>query len=857
MKKFILLIICFLFCQTFIWAYFNELQVRQLFPSTTRLVFQLNNNWDLITPDDTYSKITLPHLTTSKSRLIYQREFRIDKNILDKFSWNLVFLGIASDVEIYVNEQFVGKFSSNYLPFNVELSRKILTTNNLLKLILTPDLSSTNNFQNDIFAPELFRGIPRDIFLEARPQLSVSNISYSSKLNNVLNFATIDINFSVQSKDLDNLFKANATDSSINKISNINQFSYQIQLREKSSKLVIAQTDFLPFSIDPYREILLSNKLNVSNFKLWSLQSPNLYEIVCKLYSSGNLIDEFITNFAFRKFEIIKDKENPYFKLNEKKFVFKSIGFIENFVQQGKINLPSKFEEDFRQIKVLGANAIVFKYFYPNRYLLELCDQYGLLAFIDVPLYNLSQRFFTSENTLAHYTNQLKNAVNVYSSNPSVIGFGIGRGIDDFGENYGTFVARLSKIIKEKTDKITYKTVYPENKNSFNESFDFIFFQTFETREKFDKVSELFKSFKQQSLPLPVVLSFGVAIQNYNHEGYSNPFSVEYQGYLAGNLFRLATINDGNGVLFNNFNDYYSYYPILQTQYIDNKIVTNGLIDIYNKNKTSFATIKALFNDENPPLLDIGNFSNTVYTFILLSLLLIIIFLAIYSRFRRFQEYFIRALIRPYNFYADIRDQRILSPSLTYILGVIIALTFGIFFESLSYYFISSEKFQFLATIILPDLFIQIVFYKIIWFPIAGVTVFALIFIVKIYLIALIIRIFAYLTNRRINYFDVMNITIWGSLPIVFLLPFDLILFKLLQMNSFFFELVAIFAILLFLISILRIFKATAVVFDVRLQQVYLIGIAIISVIFLAIYLLYQSQAEILNMVSYFVSVLV
>ena len=838
------------------FAYFKENQIKQLFPSTTRLVYQLNNNWDLITPENSYSKLNIPHLTHSKSRLIYQREFSIDKSMLDKFTWSLVFLGVASQIEVFVNEQFVGKFSSNYLPFNVDLPRKILASNNILKLILTPDESNKNNLQNDIFAPSQFRGIARDIFLEARPQLFISNLSFKSSINNNYTNSSITITIAIQSKDLDNLFRTSTIDTIVAKIGEAKQYAYQIQLREKDTKTIIAQTDYNTFSIDSYREITKTNNLSVSNFKLWSIQSPNLYEIVCRIYSNGVLIDEHIANFAFRKFEIIQNTENSYFRLNGNKFTFKAVGYIENFIQQGKINLPTKFDEDFRQLKVLGANAIVFKYFYPNKYLLDLCDKYGLLVFIDIPLYNLPITAISSENNIAFYYNQIKNALNVYSSNPSVIGFGLGKGLEDNKPSYQAFLSKMGKLIKENTDKFIYKTIYPENKNTTNDFIDFVFFQTFETREKIDKVNELYKNIKLKYGSIPVVLSFGVAIQNDNHEGYSNPFSVEYQSYLASNLYRLSIINNGNGSLVNNFNDYYSYYPILQTQYIDEKFVTNGLIDIYNKNKTSFAVVKALFNDENPPLMDIGNYTNTVYTFILLSILLILVFLAMYSRYKRFQEYIIRALLRPYNFYADIRDQRILSPSLTYFLGAIIALSFGIFFESLSYFFITSERFQFLLTIFIPDLFTQSLIYKLIWIPIAGIAVFALLFLLIIYLIALIIKFFAYITNRRVNYFDVMNITIWGSLPILFLLPIDLILFKLLQLDSIIFNIVLVFSILIFISSIFRILKATSVVFDIKFQQVYLIGIGIIAVFVFAIYLVYQSQSDFSSLISYYFSVL-
>lgn len=852
--KYLLLILTIL--TNISYGYFKESQIKQLFPSNSRLIYQLNNNWDLITPEDSYSKLTIPHLTTSKSRLVYQREFTIDKNTIDKFNWSLIFLGVASEIEVYVNEQFVGKFSSNYLPFNVELPRKILTRNNILKLILTPDANLLNYFQNDIFAPSQLRGLPRDIFLEARPQLFVSNLTYKSTVNKDMTNASLTINVEIQSKDLDNLFRTSITDTNISKVAQSKQFAYQIQLREKDSKIVVAQTDFYSFSIDPYREITKTNSLNLSNFKTWSLASPNLYEIVCKIYSSGSVVDEYISNFAFRNFEIVQNSENSYFKLNGSKFTFKAVGYIENFIQQGKINLPSKFDEDFRQLKVLGANAIVFKYFYPNKYLLDLCDRYGLLVFIDLPVYNLPITTISSENNLAFYSNQVKNSIAVYSSNPSVIGFGLGKGLEDSQINYQNFLNKLGKLIKDNTDKFVYKTVYYENKNIYNDYIDFVFFQTFETREKFDRINELYKDIKLKFGKIPVVLSYGVAIQNYNHEGYSNPFSVEYQSYVAHNLYRLSIVNNGNGSLINNYNDYYSYYPILQTQYIDDKVVTNGLIDIHNKNKTSFAFVKALFNEENPPLLDIGNFTNTVYTFILLSLILIVIFLALYSRFRRFQEYFVRALLRPFNFYADIRDQRILSPSLTYSLGAILAISIGIFFESFSYYFLTSERFQFITTILIPDITLQSLFYKIIWMPIAGIAVFALLFLLAIYLVAIIIRFFAYLTHRRVTYFDVMNITIWGSLPLVFLLPFDLILFKLLQIDSIIFSIIIIFSILIFLMSIFRILKATSVVFDIKFQQVYIVGIGIIAVIVFGIYLLYQSQSDFSSLVSYFVSVL-
>jgi beta-galactosidase len=855
MKRLFTLSIILIFLQIInLFGYFKDYQIKEMFPSSTRIIKQLNANWDFISNSETASLINIPHLTLSNSSLAYQRQFNIDKELLNSFDWSLYFLGISNEVEIYVNEQFIGKFLSNYIPFSVDIPKKILSSkSNVLKLIISSPNNAINYFQNDVFAPASLNGIARDIILIGSPQLFVSNLKYKSNINSANNSATIDLDLEIKSRDLENLAKGVRTDSVAPIIVNSKSFAYQVILREKESKTAIYQSDFAQFSIEPYRSINKKLKINVSNFNLWSLKNPNLYEVVCKIYASGSLIDEHIVNFAFRR--LYPNISNGQFNFNGQKFIFNGVGYIETFYQKGKVNLPSKFEEDLKQLKVLGANAIVFKYYYPNPYLLYLCDKYGIMAFIDMPFYNLPNKIIAIENNLANFANQAKNLIRTYSSNPSVMGFGVGKGIEDNSKTYKSYLDRLTNIFKKESDKLVFKTIYPENKNDYSNNIDFLLFQNFESRYNFEVIYKNYSTLINNKA-IPVVMTFGVAIQNDNHLGYSNPFSVEYQSYVAQNLYKVSTINDGNGCVINNFNDYYSHYPILQTRYINDRVVTKGLVDINYKNKTSFNFVKALFNEENTPLLDIGNYSTTEYSFILLSLLLIIVIFMMVSRFRRFQEYFIRALLRPYNFYADIRDQRILSPSFTYVLAFILALTYGIYLESLSYHYIVSERFQFLLMLFIPNIYAQSLLFQVIWQPLAGILIFSLLYILQVYVIALIVRLFAYINHRNINHFDVLNITVWGSLPIIFLLPFDLIIFKLLQIDSIVFPIIILLTILILVFSIFRILKATAVVFDLKFDKVYLAGIGIISFFVFVMYIVYQSQIDFTSLLSYYISVL-
>lgn len=860
MKKIIYLIIFLLPFSSVISKYsgFNDKQLKEIFPSQTRFVYSLSGTWDFSSNNSNWERIQIPNVSPKSGRLIYQRQFKIERSMLEKFDWSLHFLGVSNQAEIYVNEQFIGKYVSNGIPFNVDIPKKVLApTNNVLKIIVNNNEDGyANTLQNDIYSPTVLSGIPKDIFLIGMPQLHILNLYYTTSMDKMITSARVNIKAEIRSKDLENLARISITDSLGNRSVTSRSFYVQFMIRDKSDGSALASSDMFPFSIEPQRTITKEYRFTLSNFKTWSVDFPNLYEVVCKIYAGSNLLDENSKNFAFRNLTTNGNDTEKSFLFNGTPFKFKGVYYIENLFRNGNYSSPKRFEEDFKQLKILGINSIIFKYNYPSTYLLNLCDKYGFLAFIDLPLYNTPDTQIGSETVISNISNQAKNILSQYSSFPSVVAFGLGVGLNDKTSYYAKFSDAITKIFKENSDKLIFKTIYSENELQNNKNFDFLLFRSFQARRSFEDINNEYSELRNIVKPLPLVMTFGVPIQNKNHDGFSNHLSVEFQGYYIQNLYKISLVNNGFGAFYADFNDYFTQNPILSTKYIDEKILTQGLIDLNNKTKFSFNVLKALFNEETEPLVDIGNYSSTVYTFIVLSLLLIILFFMLFSRFRRFQEYFVRALLRPYNFYSDIRDQRILSPMFTYILGTIIALTFGIFTESLFYFYKTSEIFQYLLALFVPNQIALAILFKIIWIPIVGIIVFALLYLILIYIIALIIRLFAYIRHLNIHHFDVMNITIWGSLPIIFLLPFDIVLFKLLQLNSGFISVITIASVLIFLLSIFRILKATAVLFDANFTKVYLIGVGVFALLFMGFYMFYQYQTNFLSSLSYYFTVL-
>ncbi|MEP7220203.1 MAG: YIP1 family protein, partial [Bacteroidota bacterium] len=212
-----------------------------------------------------------------------------------------------------------------------------------------------------------------------------------------------------------------------------------------------------------------------------------------------------------------------------------------------------------------------------------------------------------------------------------------------------------------------------------------------------------------------------------------------------------------------------------------------------------------------------------------------IVFLLLINSSRRFRENVFRALLRPYNFYADIRDQRILSNVQTTILGLVIALTFALIVASLCYYYRMDESFDATLSAIVTSDFIKEFLNYIIWRPALSITIFTLFFFGLLLLVALIIRACASLVRNRIFFTDAYIISVWGALPVLLLIVPAMILYRLLGVPS-----AGPIAFLVMMIVVLwmvyRVLRGTAVIYDVRPLKVYGYAIGTICALFLVLY---------------------
>lgn len=125
---------------------------------------------------------------------------------------------------------------------------------------------------------------------------------------------------------------------------------------------------------------ILEQTIKVNKPNLWSVESPNLYTAVSKIFIGKIQKDEYKTVFGFRTIRFDKDKG---FFLNGKSVKFKGVCLHHDL---GPIGTAVNYRATERQLvmmKEMGANAIRTSHNPPSLELLKICDSIGLMVQVE------------------------------------------------------------------------------------------------------------------------------------------------------------------------------------------------------------------------------------------------------------------------------------------------------------------------------------------------------------------------------------------------------------------------------------------------------------------------------------------
>jgi len=803
----------------------NRQVYEDLVSTPTRSVISLNGAWQVSSDGgDAWGGVTIPSCFNDQDELLFRRTFQIPPALVEKYRWKLVCYGIQYQSTITVNGQFVYQHETG-MPFSILIPDEVkLSTTNTIQIEVANRLGYTSTVPGRklFLGSRTYGGIYRDIMLVGVPRVWVDDARFQTQVHD--GSATAHFKVRVVSGTIKGMVVGGAGDSlrqSTTIPSDRANFELSLVMHGPLGSDSVAATEVArttqTFTLETKRTANIDLTVPVNSPSLWAPGSPNLYDAVLQVRYQGVLIDELKLDVGFQTLGV----RGNQLVLNGQPINVKGIVYIPDSKAYGASLSYEQMRRDMQTIKDMGVNLVRFADGVPHPYLLDLCDQFGLMALIDVPIGTPPTALFGQESYLKRAMDRTKFAIEQGGKYTCVVAYGLSATIPGGDDQAIDVVRRIRAFVDSVDFRLLTFSASKWSSPELRKLCDIAGLNAFDVDlDKLGTKIRLVQGELNNEKPL-LLLGYGKFVQLDNHGGYSDPISIEAQAKYVSDIFSLINQTGLAGGVYWSFNDYRTDRPLLTVNNDEQYLATCGLYGLDRDLRQGATMLTALYTDQKTPDVQIGEYTPpSTIPFIATGFVCAIVFLLLINSSRRFRENVFRALLRPFNFFADIRDQRILSSFQTTVLGLVIAVTFAVIASSLCYYYRMDEGFDVILSAIITSDFLKHFLNYIIWRPALSIISFTVFFFGLMLIVALLIRLCAAFVRNRIFFADAYIIAIWGALPVLLLIPVAMILYRVLEAPGA--GMIAFTAMVLVLVWMLyRVLRGTAVVYDVRPLKVY------------------------------------
>ena len=275
----------------------------------------------------------------------YRKKFRVQSLELRDKLVKLHFEGVYQKAEVFVNGQKAGQHHYGYTPFTVDVTPYLYKDKRENEVVVKVDNSEQPNCRWYSGS-----GIYRHVWLETMPALHIAE--------NGVFITTPEVNADKA--------RVQVEVTVLNESNNDQQGIVELEGQQKEVRLKAGESKVLTFTY------------TISNPKLWSPESPYLYELHTKLSSKfSTLNSQLSTKFGIRSFSF--DAERG-FVLNGKKVLINGACVHHDDGVLGAMAFDDAEIRKVRQMKEAGFNLIRTSHNPTTRAFLDACDSLGMLV---------------------------------------------------------------------------------------------------------------------------------------------------------------------------------------------------------------------------------------------------------------------------------------------------------------------------------------------------------------------------------------------------------------------------------------------------------------------------------------------
>lgn len=326
---------------------------------------------------------------------VYSKRFSIGKA---DGNFNLVFLGVAGSLDVFVNGKYVGYSEGSHNTSEFEITSFLQEGENEVVAVVHKWCNGTYLECQDMFRNN---GIFRDVLMIRTTDNSIYDFEAKTTFNNDGSYM-LDVIPSFKIKD---------------------EVSFNAELFDGDELIASKSVNICPEKVDKIT-------FDVLDVEEWSAEIPKLYNLYLSLSKEGKIIEIIRKRIGFKHIEI---KKNVFY-FNNKRIKLLGVNHHDTNESAGYVMTAADMEKDVKTFKEYNINCVRTSHYPPDAMFLDLCDEYGIYVVDEADIEThgceteLHKRWICSHNPKwqGHYWDRVYRMYQRDKNHPSITMWSLG-----------------------------------------------------------------------------------------------------------------------------------------------------------------------------------------------------------------------------------------------------------------------------------------------------------------------------------------------------------------------------------------------------------------------------------------------
>jgi len=407
-------------------------------------------NWDTLTVPGNWD--TQERYSEYSGKGYYRKTFEIPADWKKK-QIRISFGAVYQTSKVWVNGQLLGEHIGGYLPFEYNITDFVHYNKPNVVIVM-----ADNSYKRGAWWA--WGGISRDVTLACDNDVRIVYQHIAAIPDFKSGKVKFIVNYKIENKGCEG-YKGKIS-STISGHGFEKSFSSKLSINGQRNKI---------------GEIVFEEEL--SNFKLWDFDNPNLYVLKSSFSIKGKALDEAKDKFGIRKLEA----RGEQLFLNNVPVRMNGINRVHDHPKFGNTEPDELVKQDMLDIKSLGCNFARLMHAPLSKNLLEVCDSIGFLVIEEIPVWGDDDpQSFPNNPQAKKWLNDL---VERDFNHPCVVAWSVGNELRDSVPDWGkklltprqhdyvvSMLDYLDELDTTRLKTFVSLTAYTQGANTVNEPVD-------------------------------------------------------------------------------------------------------------------------------------------------------------------------------------------------------------------------------------------------------------------------------------------------------------------------------------------------------------------------------------------------